>query len=473
VLPRRIESEVLLVSTEPVIFISHRHSDREIAETLARFVRNKTAGNARVYLSSSPDFEGPRLGQPLNMELKRALAESELVILVYTSDRLDWSYCMWECGVAVDPKDERHTSVVVVQCTADEPKPFGDQLRVDARDLDSIQAFVKALLAGNDFFPLRDAPITGFAAEGNEIREFAAELHSSLADVIPTGVGADRSTPTAPYLRVRLGSQAADQIRTSYLAGDEGQSTKIVESEGLIVEQDGAGALFGMKLGADSTLGDVLADWRSDTAHTGQEARWFEALTDQIEAALVGRLRPVKWAAYQSVKGQTDVPYVAGSRQVPDGVEFDVYMVPIAPRPVPVRERMLPIDQTYHKNAATEPLDQILLSSLIREMGAYKATRLPILDGRSARSIVHRSTINEFLADRALETGTVEGLTLMDLLVDHADALEHSYVEVPPEATIEEAMDLMSAAPGCQDVYVTDQSGAVIGWITNVMFIQD
>jgi hypothetical protein len=134
---------------------------------------------------------------------------------------------------------------------------------------------------------------------------------------------------------------------------------------------------------------------------------------------------------------------------------------------------MLPIDQTYHKNAATEPLDQIMLSSLIREMGAYKATRLPILDGRSARSIVHRSTINEFLADRALETGTVEGLTLMDLLVDHADALEHSYVEVPPEATIEEAMDDMSAAPGCQDVYVTDPSGAVIGWITNIMFIQD
>jgi hypothetical protein len=134
---------------------------------------------------------------------------------------------------------------------------------------------------------------------------------------------------------------------------------------------------------------------------------------------------------------------------------------------------MLPIDQTYHKNAATEPLDQIMLSSLIREMGAYKATRLPILDGRTARSIVHRSTINEFLAERALETGTVEGLTLMDLLADHADALEHSYVEVPPEATIEEAMDSMAAAPGCQDVYVTDESGAVIGWITNVMFIQD
>ena len=136
------------MSAKPVVFISHKHSDRSIAEAIARFVKNKSAGNARVYLSSSPDFEGPRFGQPLNSELRHALGESDLVILVYTDDREDWSYCMWECGVAVDPKDERHTSVVVVQCTADEPKPFGDQLRVDARDLDAIAVTSGPGLAG-------------------------------------------------------------------------------------------------------------------------------------------------------------------------------------------------------------------------------------------------------------------------------------------------------------------------------------
>jgi CBS domain len=379
---------------------------------------------------------------------------------------------MWECGVAVDPNDETNTSVVVVQCAADEPKPFGDQVRVDARDLDSIQGFVKALLTTKDFFQHRTEPITGFAGEGSEVREFAAELHGSLAEVIPTAVGVERATPTSPYLRLFLNSQAADSIRTCYLAGDEEQGLKTIETEALIVEQDGAGALFGMHLGPTTTLGDVLADWREEASNSGHQPRWFEALADQIEAALVGRLRPVKWAPYRAIQGEADVPFVAGSRQGPDGVEFDVYIVPISPRPVPVRERMLRIDQMFHKDASTDPLDHILLSDLIKEMGDRNATRLPITDGGAAKSIVHRATINEFVAERALAVGTVADLTLLDLLVDRASALEYSYAEVSPDATMEEAIEAMAAHEGCQDVYVIE-NGMVVGWLTNVMFIEE
>jgi len=457
-------------SAKPVVFISHKHSDRQIAETIAQFVKNKSAGNARVHLSSSPDFEGPRFGQPINSELTRALGESDLVILVYTDDREDWSWCMWECGVAVDPTEKHVTAVVVVQCTEDVPKPFAYQLRVDARVLDSVQGFVKALLSTTQFFAHRDEPMTGFAPEGKEVRDFAAELHGALADVIPTGNAANQSTPTSPFLRVRLSSQAAEEIKSNYLAGTGEPNEKIVES-GLIVEEEGAGALFGMLLGPSSTLGDVLADWQTEEGNSGQEARWFVSLTDQIEAALAGKMRPVTWAAYRAVKGQTDVPFVAGSLQRADGVEFDVYMVPISPRPVPVRERMLPIEQTYYKNAAVEPLQEILLASLVKEMGKQNVTRLPILDGKSAMSIVHRATINEYLADRAINAGSVEKCTLADLLAEDADALNKSYVAVPPDATIDEALAALNGEAGAQDVFVIED-GLVVGWITNVMFIE-
>ena len=113
-----MNSESRALEQEPLVFVSHKHSDREIAETIARFIRNSSAGKVRVHLSSSPHFEGPRLGQAINGELKNALAITEVVILVYTTDTEDWSYCMWECGVATNPKDERPTSVVVVQCRA-------------------------------------------------------------------------------------------------------------------------------------------------------------------------------------------------------------------------------------------------------------------------------------------------------------------------------------------------------------------
>ena len=179
----------------------------------------------------------------------------------------------------------------------------------------------------------------------------------------------------------------------------------------------------------------------------------------------------MKWAPYKTTTGRADVPYVAAARRVATGVEFDVYMVPFAPRPIPVTDKMITVEQMYLKDAATEPLDQILLMALVKEMNERNVTRLPILDDRRPHSIVHKATINEFMV-QAIETGNVADLTLQDLLTQHADALEGSYAEVSTDATIEEAMEAMAAKPGCQDVYVM-RDGLVVGWLPNVLFIQD
>ncbi len=455
---------------DPLVFVSHKHSDREIAETIARFVKEKTAGTVRVHLSSSPDFEGPRLGKPLNDELKRALGAAEAVILVFTSETEDWSYCMWECGIATNPTDPRPTSVVVVQCGPNEPKPFGDQLRVDARSLDSVQTFVRSLLTSTDFFARRDTPVTRFAAEGSEVKEYAAELHGKLGEVLPSGGGAERSTPTSPYLRLRLDDQTAEELRTAYLAGETEKCLPILEARAEIAENTGAESVFNMRLEAGATLGDVLAAWRRDHRADG-DARWFSGLAEQIEAAIVGKLRPVKWAPYDTTTGRADVPYVAASRRVATGVEFDVYIVPFAPRPIPVTDKMITVEQMYLKDAAVEPLDQVLLMALVKDMNERNVTRLPILEHRRPRSIVHEATINKFMV-QAMQKGKVDDLTLQDLLSEHPNALEGSYAEVSTDATIEEAMEAMAAKPGCQDVYVT-RDGLVVGWMPNVVFIQD
>jgi hypothetical protein len=467
---RRMNSASQVPREDPLVFVSHKHSDREIADTIARFLRNRTAGKVRVHLSSSPDFEGPRLGKPLNDELKRALGAAEAVILVFTSETEDWSYCMWECGIATNPHDPRPTSVVVVQCGPNEPKPFADQLRVDARNLDSVQTLVKTLLTSTDFFSHRDTPVTGFAAEGPEVKEFAAELHGKLGEVLPSGGGAERSTPTCPYLRLRLDDETAEELRTAYLADETEKCLSTIEARAEIAESTGAESVFNMRLEPGATLGDVLAAWRRDHRADG-EARWFSALAEQIEAAIVGTLRPVKWAPYETTTGRADVPYVAASRRVAMGVEFDVYIVPFAPRPIPVTDKMITIEQMYFKDAAVEPLDQIRLMAVVKDMNERNATRLPVLDGRRPVSIVHEATINKFMV-QAMQTGSVDDLTLQDLLREHADGLEGSYAEVPTDATIEEAMEAMAAKPGCQDVYVM-RDGRVVGWLPNVMFIQD
>ena len=64
---------------------------------------------------------------------------------------------------------------------------FADQLRVDARDIDSVQAFVKALLSTTYFFARRDEPMTEFAPEGSEVRDFAAEPMAPSPMSFPQG----------------------------------------------------------------------------------------------------------------------------------------------------------------------------------------------------------------------------------------------------------------------------------------------
>ena len=145
-------------------------------------------------------------------------------------------------------------------------------------------------------------------------------------------------------------------------------------------------------------------------------------------------------------------------------------MVPFSPRPIPVTDKMIAVDQMYFKDAATGSLDQILLMALVKDMNERNVSRLPILDDRHPHSIVHKATINEFMV-QAIERGTVAELTLHDLLTQHADALEGSYAEVSTTATIEEAMEAMAAKPGWQ--MCTSRWPFVVGWLPNVFFDQD
>jgi hypothetical protein len=101
-----------------LLFISHKHSDSTIAQVLAAFIEGESGGRVRVHLSSSPDFQGPRYGKSLNAQLRQALGASEVLILIYTSSDEDWSYCMWECGVATHPQSP-NTAIVVFQCGTD------------------------------------------------------------------------------------------------------------------------------------------------------------------------------------------------------------------------------------------------------------------------------------------------------------------------------------------------------------------
>lgn len=469
----------------PTVFISHRHADKDIAQTVAEFIDRHSGGRAKVFCSSSKDFEGVVAGQSIEGTLKQALAASDLVLLIFTVATEDWSYCMYECGLATDPTDQKETRVVVLQCGAIPPKPYVDHLSVELHDLESITRFVRTFLTGTEYFPKRGEPLTGFQAQGPQVTEFAAELHQNLAaNLARLDVEEAKERPASTYLCIELDRDALDELQSEQGQSDE-DAVRIVRDRARVVGKSYAHALFGFLFDATTTLGRVVDEWTADHPGAGSPAlpAWFGSLVKQVRAVAAGKIQEkVDWAPYRAEPGEAIIPFVAGSRTVPStgGLQLHVYFMPMSPRPVPVVERMIPLDVMFHRNLAETPGDTIKLLDLRAEMEANARSRVPMLgeEGR-ARFIVHRSMIDAFLV-RSLATAnseavaTARDLTVHDLLVDPANETVRTFAVVDPSADMDQALAAMRDVPGCQDVFVTTdgtEQSAVVGWLTNTLFL--
>ncbi|MGC2660584.1 MAG: hypothetical protein WA324_21725 [Bryobacteraceae bacterium] len=128
----------------PLLFISHKHVDHELAKVLADFVKNRTGAQVRIHVSSDPDYLGPPAGRVLNKALREILWRTEALILIYTSADQNWSYCLWECGVATKANNP-DTNIVVFQCGDEAAPVYEGCLNVKATELKSIRRFVDEL----------------------------------------------------------------------------------------------------------------------------------------------------------------------------------------------------------------------------------------------------------------------------------------------------------------------------------------
>jgi hypothetical protein len=141
-----------MADTKPLIFISHKHADKDIALTLAKWLQEATDFNMDVFLSSHESFKGPRFGREINKELRAALWRCDVLILVYTTEDREWSYCMWECGVANDAASPE-TTMIAFQFSDDVPRVLAGTNLVDARKPEDIRRFASEFFTDPEFFP--------------------------------------------------------------------------------------------------------------------------------------------------------------------------------------------------------------------------------------------------------------------------------------------------------------------------------
>ena len=311
------------MSRQASIFISHKHADRQIATELRKFLDRWSHKEIPVFQSSDPLAQGPRLGHALTEELKQALWDTGVVLLVYTTEDQDWSYCMWECGVATKPGTPQ-TRIIVLQCAAETPRVFEDQVRVDVRDLGDVLKFVKDFLTDSRFFPGASTAIAPkMSPDGPEVREAAADLHKRLSVVIPKREVAE--WPAQPLVRLELKTEKIDKATSA--AATQADFEKSV----LIREMDPRALyIFGMaNVDAGTSFGALVKHWAE--GKTDASLAWVEDLRAQIVHAAHGMSPTPRWTQVEEADGPEHyTPVLTRWRQVPalNALQFDVSFVP-------------------------------------------------------------------------------------------------------------------------------------------------
>jgi hypothetical protein len=308
----------------PGIFISHRHADHGIADILRQFILQATAGRVKVFQSS---FAGaaPEVGKILSKQLGEELYQAELVFLIYTVPDENWSYCMWECGVAFNPRKE-DTKIVVLQCGKHVPAPLGDRIRVLLNDPTSVKTFVKQFLTAKNFFPQSKSPITGFGSDSADVETWSDKLFEQLASIVK--YEPDEAWHVWPHLLFELPLEAAVEVKEAYDEGNEKAAHALLR-EHCVVSESGENApqLFGRPgLQASHPLSDLIKSW--ERRNQGDQSVWVRSLLNQLAAGASWEYPSPEWATFKHVQNQNlHVPILLNVRKSPSKrhIQFSIY----------------------------------------------------------------------------------------------------------------------------------------------------
>lgn len=318
------------VDQRPRLFISHRHDDSDIADVLRSFVNSRSGGRVTVFQSSSSMAEGPRIGRQLNKELMANLWQANMLILLYTASDQDWSYCMWECGVALDPGSPT-TRIVLFQCSGSSPSLFADQVRVNIKNLVDVQKFTNEFLTSPDFFPDHGQAMTGFPPNGPEVLEAAQELYDRMQAVAPVEGDDPDEWPAYPHLQLQLTADEVRQVCEAPSAQRAAVTQEILETQAIVNLADSeAGRVFGLRgVAKETPFSKLLANWRE--RFPDSEATWVTALATQMAAAAQGNFPTQTWELLRAVDqndGTWYGPALMRVRHIPRErrMRFDVYL---------------------------------------------------------------------------------------------------------------------------------------------------
>ena len=306
------------------IFISHLHDDKKIADVIRNTLDEWGMGEIPIFQSTDPK-SGPGIGAPLTAELKNALVDASVVLLVYTFADRDWSYPMWECGVATDPERE-HTKIVVFQCTDDAPKPFHDRVKVRINE-EEIRKFTGQFHKDDKFFPGFNEAFAPVIPE-SALDSISKTLYDRLIKVIP----AKKLEPMYrwDFLTLELDSTYVREIRDESSESASKLAADIIPKNCVVKKAFGeASKHFGLaKVEEGKKIAELVESWEQNAGDSSK--KWILELYAEMMRAIRYESAGPAWELLKSVRPDTDwwfYPVINHVRVFHDDrMEFDLYL---------------------------------------------------------------------------------------------------------------------------------------------------
>jgi hypothetical protein len=301
--------------------------------------------------------------------------------------------------------------------------------------------------------------------------ELAQALHADLQTLIAREPV--ENWAAWPFLRIQLGKEVLEDLAKAQRGERLEKAREALVENGVVMgSASGSAQLFGLaELPPGMPFAKVLNEWSEH--YPDRSARWVDVIARQIiDGARRSRPAMETWERFRQVDSDAEfVPGVGRIKSDAVSMQFDTYFLGVSRVPV-VTDRMTRLDVMYHLDLATKPAKEVEIRELLQNLEERSWNRIPVLESKRPKYIVHVSMIDRFLRKQCYSGQDIATSTLADLLAE--DAMEAVFAgtwEVVAEnATLAEAHTARRAKPGCEDVFVTQGGGRdepVLGWLTD------
>ena len=309
------------------IFISHRHEDKYIADVFREAFEDWSNGAVRVFQSSHAE-NAMLIGSELNDAVRSAIANSNLVFLIYTTESADWSWCMYECGLAQDPQT-MDTRLVLFHTTAEPPSVFKHLITVPFSH-ETIKTLADDFHRDTSFFTRQNEAIAPGLDE-DQIEDRAIDLYEQLGKAIPNVTS--QEVRRYDYLTLGLDIDSVLQLRELENSGkyEEAlrQARTLVEEKCLVFHAEGEPqAHFNFEKINEGTLFHRLIDrWKAESSYAS--VNWQQEVYAEMARALLNHKERTISLPFNSLEPNTDLwvlPIISRFRILPGEkrVEFDL-----------------------------------------------------------------------------------------------------------------------------------------------------